>query len=354
MNLKFKVLVTGSAGFIGMHTVQYLAQKGYELTGLDSINDYYDKSLKYARLSETGIDCDAIRYGQMLKSSKLPSYQFVQLDLTDKEGMSRLFEDEKFDIVCHLAAQAGVRYSLENPDSYIESNIVGFMNILECCRKHRIKHLVYASSSSVYGLIDEMPLSPQMPANHPVSLYAATKKSNEMMAHSYSHLYALPTTGLRFFTVYGPYGRPDMSPFIFTKAILKGEPLKVFNGGDMMRDFTFIDDIVVGISNALETIPVGDPCWKSDTATSTAPFTIYNIGASKPVKLIDFISTLEAALGKKAQKAMLPMQPGDVKETFADMSKTQMDLNYMPQVSVKDGVERFVEWYAAYYEGGTH
>ena len=349
-----RVLVTGSAGFIGMHTVLYLARQNYKLTGLDSINDYYDQSLKYSRLSDTGIDSNAIHYGQMLNSATLTSYQFVQLDLTDKTGMSQLFENEQFDIVCHLAAQAGVRYSLENPDSYIDSNIVGFMNILECCRKHCVKHLVYASSSSVYGLIDEMPLTPQMAANHPVSLYAATKKSNEMMAHAYSHLYGLPTTGLRFFTVYGPFGRPDMSPFIFAKAILKGEPLKVFNSGDMMRDFTYIDDIVAGISNALQTIPIGNNSWKNDAATSSAPFRIYNVGASNPVKLIDFITTLESAIGKKAIKEMMPMQAGDVKATYADVSDTQTDLNYLPQVSLKDGIARFVEWYLHYYQGDTH
>ncbi len=324
-----KILVTGAAGFIGMHTILTLVKQQHVITGIDNINAYYDVELKHARLKECGIESD---YNKKTVSNRYNNYTFIKGDISDKNFLENLFREEKFDVVCHLAAQAGVRYSIINPHAYIESNISGFLNILECCRHFQPRHLVYASSSSVYGLSETMPLTTGMPANSPVSLYAATKKSNELMAHAYSHLYHIPTTGLRFFTVYGPWGRPDMAPFIFTKAIVNEQPVKIFNNGNMKRDFTYIDDIVNGVCAVLNTPPKKD-------------FSVYNIGASAPVALIDFISEIEKAAGKTAIKELHAMQPGDVVETYADVSEFARDYNYQPAVGIEEGVAHFVKWY---------
>ncbi len=348
-----KILVTGTAGFIGFHTVNRLIAEGYEVVGLDSINDYYDINLKYARLESSGIKREAISYNRMVQSSAYPEYRFVKLNLEDKENLIRLFQNEKFDLVCNLAAQAGVRYSLINPDAYIQSNIVGFMNILVGCRHNKIRHLIYASSSSVYGLNEKIPFSENDNVDHPISLYAATKKSNELMAHTYSYLYGLPTTGLRFFTVYGPWGRPDMALFIFTRSILEGKPVQVFNNGEMERDFTYIDDIVDGIFRIIsDNPPKGNESWNGeqpDPSTSQAPYRVYNIGNSKPVKLMDFIKAIEETTGKKANIEMQPMQPGDVKKTWADVSKLKHEHGYQPNYIVKEGIRKFIEWYLKYY-----
>lgn len=346
-----KILITGTAGFIGFHLAKALLERGDEVVGIDNINDYYDVDLKYSRLSETGISREDINWNKLVQSSSFKNYQFVQLDLADRVNLERLFTEQKFDTVINLAAQAGVRYSLENPQAYIDANITGFINILECCRYHKIKHLVYASSSSVYGNNSKMPLSTSDSVDHPISLYAATKKSNELMAHTYSHLFGIPTTGLRFFTVYGPYGRPDMALFLFTKAILAGEPIQVFNNGEMKRDFTYVADIVGGITRVLDHPPLPDSINLEDPSVSkTAPYKIYNIGNSSPVLLMDFIEAIETKLGIKAKKEMLPMQPGDVPMTWADTTDLQADLNYRPDTPIKEGVGRFIDWYKSYYK----
>src|SRR5512136_281212 len=307
-----RILVTGTAGFIGSFVAVRLAERGDEVVGIDNINAYYDVELKYGRLERDGLDRRKAEAGEWVKSVKYSTYRFKRLNLEDRQGIQALFEKEKFDAVCHLAAQAGVRYSLINPYSYVDANIAGFMNILEGCRHHKIKHLVYASSSSVYGLNEKYPFSVHDKVDHPISLYAATKKANELMAHTYGHLYGTPTTGLRFFTVYGPWGRPDMALFLFTKAILEGKPIDVFNHGKMKRDFTSIDDIVTGVVKVLDKPPTGDPQWSGkdpDPSRSQAPYRLYNIGNNSPVQLMEFIEAIEKALGKKAKKNFLAMQP---------------------------------------------
>ncbi len=347
-----KILVTGTAGFIGFHLAKKLLDRGDEVVGLDNINDYYDVNLKYGRLEELGIKRDSVRDGEIVISSKYDKHKFIKLDLSDRAGMEKLFEEEKFDAVCNLAAQAGVRYSLENPHAYISSNVVGFMNILECCRHNDVKNLSYASSSSVYGLNKSQPFKTSDHTDHPVSLYAATKKSNEMMAHTYSHLYSVQTTGLRFFTVYGPWGRPDMAPMLFTDAILNDRAIKVFNHGDMSRDFTYVGDIVEGVINVIDNPAKSDEKWDAlnpDPSSSKAPYKIYNIGNNKPVKLMEFISTLEKKLGQEAKKEMLPMQPGDVQSTYADVKSLIDDMGYKPDTSIDKGVEEFVKWYKKFY-----
>ncbi len=347
-----KILVTGAAGFIGFHLVKKLVTENHEIVGLDCINEYYDVNLKYGRLAESGISKQDISGNKLLKSSTFNNYRFIQLGLEDREQLYRLFETEKFDKVINLAAQAGVRYSLENPHSYIDSNIYGFLNILEACRHYGVQHLIYASSSSVYGLNEKMPFSAQHNVDHPISIYAATKKSNELMAHSYSYLFNLPTTGLRFFTVYGPWGRPDMALFLFTSAILRNEPINLFNNGDMLRDFTYVDDIVNGIDRIKDKTPSPDTNWSGnepDPSKSKAPYQIYNIGNNHPVKLLDFIGALEKTLGQKAIKNMMPMQPGDVPATFADVSGLVNDFDYKPDTDYQEGIRRFVKWYRNFY-----
>ena len=348
-----KILVTGSAGFIGFHFVNRLIADNHEVIGLDSINDYYDVNLKYARLKDAGIQKEEIVYNKLIISKKYPGYRFIQLQLEDEINLLSLFADEKFDRVCNLAAQAGVRYSLINPKAYINSNIVGFLNILEGCRHYKVGHLVYASSSSVYGLNEKMPFSVKDNVDHPVSLYAASKKSNELMAHAYSHLYKLPATGLRFFTVYGPWGRPDMALFIFTKAILEGKPIEVYNNGLMERDFTYVDDIIEGMRIIIQGVPEGNESWTGmnpDPSSSRAPYRIYNIGNNNPVKLMDFIEAIENVTGKKAIKKMLPIQPGDVEKTWADIDALVEDFNYKPNTSVIAGIENFVKWFINYHD----
>ncbi len=347
-----KILVTGTAGFIGFHLAARFLARGDQVIGLDSINDYYDQSVKYGRLKEHGIDKENIKYGTLLKSSKYDNYSFIQLNLEDREALLELFKREKFDKVVNLAAQAGVRYSIENPFAYIDSNINGFINILEGCRHNDVKHLAYASSSSVYGLNEQMPFSTSSNVDHPMSLYAATKKSNELMAHTYSHLYGLPTTGLRFFTVYGPWGRPDMALFLFTKAALEGKPIDVFNNGDMLRDFTYVDDIVEGIVRVTDNPPKGNQKWSGknpDPSSSSAPYKVYNIGNNNPVKLMDFITAIENALGKKIEKNLMPLQPGDVPATYADVDDLVKDLHYKPETPVQDGIDKFVAWYRDFF-----
>ena len=348
-----KILVTGTAGFIGFHLAKRLLERGDEVVGIDSINDYYDTGLKYGRLSETGVPWEKIRYGSPVHSSTQPNHTFIQLKLEDRDALLNIFKQHRFDCVCHLAAQAGVRYSLTNPHAYIDSNITGFINILEACRHNPVGHLTYASSSSVYGLNQSMPFSTHHTVDHPVSLYAASKKANELMAHCYSHLYGIPTTGLRFFTVYGPWGRPDMALFIFTKAILEGRPIDVFNNGRMQRDFTYVDDIVEGVVRIIDRPPQGNAGWDSanpDPSSSTAPYKVYNIGNSSPVRLLDFIEAIEDELGKKAQKNMLPLQPGDVEATWADVDDLMADTGYRPATPVKEGIRRFVAWYKDFYK----
>jgi len=344
-----KILITGTAGFIGFHLAKKLLERGDTVIGIDNINDYYDVNLKYARLEETGITWEAEIWYQKIRSNKYPGYSFIRMNLEDREEMNRLFKQEKFDKVCNLAAQAGVRYSLENPHAYISSNIVGFINILEASRNNHIQHLVYASSSSVYGNNTKMPLNTTDSVDHPISLYAATKKSNELMAHTYSHLFGIPTTGLRFFTVYGPWGRPDMALFLFTKAILEDKPVKVFNNGNMVRDFTYIDDIVEGIIRVIDKpsrpVAAGIP---DASCSNTAPWKVYNIGNSSPVELMEYISAIEQALGKTAIKEYMPMQPGDVTRTEADVTDLAEDIGYKPATPVMKGVESFVEWYERY------
>jgi len=348
-----KILITGTAGFIGFHLANRLIERGNEVIGLDAINDYYDINLKYGRLSLTGINKDEITYNKLVKSTKHNNYRFIQMNLEDRENINRLFEEEKFDKVCNLAAQAGVRYSLTNPHAYIESNIIGFLNILEACRHNQVKHLAYASSSSVYGLNESQPFSTSQNVDHPISLYAASKKSNELMAHTYSQLFGIPTTGLRFFTVYGPWGRPDMALFLFTKAILAGKPIDVFNNGDMKRDFTYVADIVEGITRVIDNPPAGDPLWSGmnpDSSGSIAPYKVYNIGNSNPVRLLDFIGAIEHELGIVAEKNLLPMQAGDVPATWADVSDLEKTLGYKPQTTVQEGINRFIKWYREFYK----
>ncbi len=332
-----KFLVTGAAGFIGFHTCKRLLEAGHEVVGLDNMNDYYDVNLKQARLD-------------LLQS---PLFSFHKIDLADREGIARLFANEKFNRVIHLAAQAGVRYSLENPFAYADANLIGYLNILEGCRHNNVEHLLYASSSSVYGLNRKMPFSTDDSVDHPVSLYAATKKANELMAHTYSHLYGIPTTGLRFFTVYGPWGRPDMALFKFTKAMLEGKPIDVYNYGKMKRDFTYIDDIVEAIVRMQDIIPQPNPEWTVETgssADSSAPYRVYNIGNSSPVELMDYITALEEAMGMVAEKNMMPIQPGDVLETSADTKPLYDAVGFRPQTTVRQGVKNFVDWYKAYYK----
>lgn len=348
-----KILITGTAGFIGFHLAEKLLKRGDQIVGLDSINDYYDVNVKYGRLQRTGIAKEDIQYNQLIQSTVYPNYQFIQLNLEDKENLNELFESQKFDKVINLAAQAGVRYSLTNPEAYIDANIVGFINLLECCRHHEIKHLTYASSSSVYGLNEAQPFSTKDNVDHPVSLYAATKKSNELMAHTYSHLFKIPTTGLRFFTVYGPWGRPDMALFLFTKAMVENRPIDVFNFGEMQRDFTYIDDIVEGVTRVNDNPPTENPNWdpnSDDASISSAPYKVYNIGNNNPVKLMDFIAALEKKLGKTAQKNMLPIQAGDVPSTYADVADLIRDLDYKPETSIEEGIDQFVDWYLEFFE----
>ena len=337
-----KILITGTAGFIGFHLAKELLQQDATVVGIDNINNYYDVELKYARLEETGIYRRAEKWYNPVKSSKFENYTFIRMNLEDRNELNELFEKEKFDVVCNLAAQAGVRYSIDNPHAYISSNIVGFMNILEACRNFNVKHLVYASSSSVYGNSKKMPLSVTDTVDNPVSLYAATKKSNELMAHTYSSLYKLPTTGLRFFTVYGPWGRPDMAPILFADAITNNKPIKVFNNGDLQRDFTYIDDIVTGLVKIITTKP------NTEESEQKIPYSIHNIGNGNPVKLMEFIETIENALGEKATKQLLPMQPGDVYKTFADVVSLKEKYNYSPNTPLKKGVESFIKWYKSY------
>ncbi|CAA6800857.1 MAG: dTDP-glucose 4,6-dehydratase (EC [uncultured Sulfurovum sp.] len=325
-----KILVTGTAGFIGYHLAKKLLERGDEVLGLDNINDYYDVNLKYARLNELGIDRDELEKNKIVSSSIYPKHKFIKANLEDAETMNKLFEAEKFDAVCNLAAQAGVRYSIENPHAYIQSNVVGFMNILEACRNYDVKNLSYASSSSVYGLNKSQPFKTTDKTDTPVSLYAATKKSNELMAHTYSHLYNIQTTGLRFFTVYGPWGRPDMAPMLFTDAISNDRAINVFNHGKMSRDFTYIDDIVEGIIKVID---------------NPSDFAVYNIGNNAPLSLMEFIETLENALGKKAKKNYMPMQDGDVVSTYADVSGLMNDFGYKPETKLVDGIGEFVKWY---------
>jgi len=344
-----KILVTGSAGFIGFHLVNKLLQDGNTVVGIDNINDYYDVELKYSRLKQCGISRNAEQWHSPEQSSTFPGYKFIRMNLEDREKLNKLFEIERFDAICNLAAQAGVRYSLENPHAYISSNVVGFMNILEACRYNKIQHLVYASSSSVYGNSDKMPLSVTDAVDNPISLYAATKKSNELMAHTYSHLFNIRTTGLRFFTVYGPWGRPDMAPILFANAISNNIAIKVFNNGNLERDFTYIDDIVEGIVRVIySTIPGNQQ--PATGSHQSIPYSIYNIGNGNPVKLLDFIETMEAALGKKAIKDFLPMQPGDVYKTFADINALKNDFGYEPNTSVQRGIGEFVKWFKEYYQ----
>ncbi|WP_215222957.1 NAD-dependent epimerase [Echinicola shivajiensis] len=340
-----KFLVTGAAGFIGHALAKRLLNEGHEVVGLDSINDYYDVNLKYGRLKDLNLDIIQVKRdnGEAIKSSS--GFSFYKMKLEDYDGLMQLFEKEKFDVVVNLAAQAGVRYSIENPKAYIDANIVGFINILEACRHFPVKHLIYASSSSVYGANKKIPFSTSDNVDHPVSLYAATKKSNELMAHTYSHLYGIPTTGLRFFTVYGPWGRPDMAMFLFTDAIVKGKPLKVFNQGKMQRDFTYIDDIVEGVYR----VSLKAPEAVTDSGFSKAPYKIYNIGNSKSVNLMDFIRAIENDLGKKAVLDMQPMQAGDVPRTYADVSDLANDTGYQPNTAIEQGVASFVSWYKDYY-----
>ena len=331
------ILVTGAAGFIGFHLCQALLRRGETVVGIDNLNSYYDPALKQGRLE------------RLLPQG---NFEFVRLDLADREGMADLFARVRPRRVVHLAAQAGVRYSLENPMAYVDSNLVGFATVLEGCRHQGVEHLVYGSSSSVYGANTKMPFAVGDTVDHPVSLYAATKKANELMAHSYSHLYGLPTTGLRFFTVYGPWGRPDMAYFLFTKAILAGEPIKVFNQGQMKRDFTYVDDVVEGVVRVLDRVPTVDPDWsgdRPDPASSRAPYRVYNIGNHQPVELLRLIETLEACLGRSAVKVLLPMQAGDVVATYADVAELMTAVGFRPETAIEEGVARFVEWYRGFY-----
>lgn len=333
-----KILVTGSAGFIGFHLCKRLIEDGNEVIGIDNLNTYYDVNLKYNRLKQ-------------LKARE--GFRFIKLDIADRSGIAKLFSEDKFEVVVNLAAQAGVRYSMENPHAYVDSNLVGFVNIIEGCRRSQVKHLIFASSSSVYGANTKIPFSVHDNVDHPVSLYAATKKANELLSHTYSHLYQLPCTGLRFFTVYGPWGRPDMALFLFTKAILEDMPIDVFNYGKMCRDFTYIDDIVEGIVGVADKIPQSNPKWSGnspDPGTSCVPYRIFNIGNNNPVELMRFIEVLEETLGKKAKKNFLPMQPGDIPASYADIDDLSRYIGFKPKTSIEDGIRKFVEWYKWYYD----
>lgn len=347
-----KILITGTAGFIGFHLAKRLVKESYQVVGLDNINDYYSVDLKYDRLAELGIFREKIADGELTESLYHKNLQFIKTDLENRAAIMQLFSEQKFDVVINLAAQAGVRYSLKDPYRYIESNIKGFLNILEGARHHSIKHLIYASSSSVYGANTNMPFSTSDNVDHPMSLYAASKKSNELMAHTYSNLFDIPTTGLRFFTVYGPWGRPDMALFLFAKAMLNGEPIDVFNYGKMERDFTYIGDIIEGILRLIPKMPASDMSWTGDhpnPSTSFAPYRIFNIGNNNPVKLMDFIQEIEKQLDIQAQKKMLPMQPGDVPKTWADVEDLYRYIDFQPQVSIKEGIQNFIEWFKSYY-----
>jgi UDP-glucuronate 4-epimerase len=335
-----KILVTGAAGFIGFHLVNALVAEGHQVVGMDNINDYYDVNLKYARLEALGVKRSAAeQWKENAISSIFDNFSFQRLGLEDKQGLENLFSTYQFDVVCNLAAQAGVRYSLENPDAYVDSNLVGFVNILECCRYHKIEHLVYASSSSVYGTNTKIPFSTEDNVDHPISLYAATKKSNELMAHTYSHLFNLPTTGLRFFTVYGPWGRPDMALFLFTEAIIQGKDLNVYNHGNMERDFTYVADIVEGVKRIIEKPKSQENVYK-----------VYNIGNNNSVRLMDFIGEIESQVGKKGNKVFMDIQPGDVAKTWADVQDLIRDYDYQPNTPVKSGIADFVKWYKEFYQ----
>lgn len=347
-----KILLTGAAGFIGSAVCRRLIDRGDTVVGLDNINDYYDPEIKYGRLAALGIARNDVDWYRFAVSSTDPRFSFIRMNLEDAQAMRMLFANGAFDAVINLAAQAGVRYSITNPQAYIESNVDGFINILEGCRHNAVRHLVYASSSSVYGLNGKVPFSEHDGIAHPVSLYAATKKSNELMAHAYSRLYGIPTTGLRFFTVYGPWGRPDMSPFLFIDAILHDRPIKVFNNGDMLRDFTYIDDIVEGVVRITDVIPQGNPDWDEthpDPATSPAPYRIYNIGNQHPTRLMDYIACIEKATGRTARKDFLPMQPGDVYQTYADSSALAEATGFRPATPLQQGIDRTVQWFKQFY-----
>lgn len=338
-----KILVTGAAGFIGSYAVKALLAHGHEVVGLDAINSYYDVRLKYARLADAGIECARIEEKRRVTSHRFAHYHFVKLDLTDRTGLAGLFETEQFEVVINLAAQAGVRYSIDNPYAYIESNVMGFLNILENCRHHPVRHLVFSSSSSVYGANEKVPYAEDDQVDTPMSLYAATKKSDELMAYAYSQLYGIPVTGVRFFTVYGPWGRPDMAPYLFMDAVMKGEPIQVFNHGEMHRDFTYIDDIIEGLMKIVDC-----PCAEA------VPYRIYNIGHSAPVDLLRFISIIEQTTGKRVEKQLRPMQPGDVVCTYADTSRLQRDFGYRPTTTIEEGIRRFYEWYVEYHRPCTY
>jgi len=348
------ILVTGSAGFIGFHLVKELLLSGYDVIGLDNLNDYYNVELKFGRLKELGIAPQKIKYNHYINSEKYDSHNFIKIDLNDKDNIEKLFATNNIKMVINLAAQTGVRFSLVNPHSYTESNITGFLNVLENCRHYKIEHLVFASSSSVYGLNQAMPYSPNANVDHPVSLYAATKKANELMAHSYSYLFNIPVTGLRFFTVYGEWGRPDMSYFLFAKAIYEGKALKVYNNGEMERDFTYVGDVVNGIIQVMDNPPQKNSQWTSNSpespSSSIAPYKLYNLGNNKPVKLLDFIRTIEKSIGVKANLNFLPMQPGDVVKTWADITDLKNDFDYKPETSVNIGIPKFINWFKKYYK----
>lgn len=352
MNNRKKILITGTAGFIGYHLAEKLVQHNYEVIGFDSINDYYSIDLKYGRLGEHGIKRENVIENELVRSERFENYSFIKANLENKEVVNQLFAEQKFDHVVNLAAQPGVRYSLENPDAYISSNITGFLNLLEACRHFTPEHFVFASSSSVYGLNQKIPFSTSDNVDHPISMYAATKKSNELMAHTYSHLFGIPSTGLRFFTVYGPWGRPDMALFMFTKNILAGKPIKVFNHGNMSRDFTYVGDIVESISRIITKSPIPNSEWKGvapDPSSSSAPYKIFNIGNNSPVKLLDMVNELEKILGVEAIKELTEIQPGDVEKTFADVNDLISITGYKPSTPLKEGIKAFVDWYKQFY-----
>jgi UDP-glucuronate 4-epimerase len=352
-----KILVTGTAGFIGYHLAERLLKEDHEVVGLDCINDYYEINLKFDRLKNHGIAKDQIEWDQPVQSTVYPGYRFVRMQLENEEAIDQLFQKEKFDVVVNLAAQAGVRYSLTNPRAYLQSNINGFLNILEACRHNPVKHLVYASSSSVYGLNQDVPFSVDQHTDHPISLYAASKKSNELMAHTYANLFGLPSSGLRFFTVYGPWGRPDMALFIFTKAILNNEPFSVFNNGDMSRDFTYVDDIVESITRLVPKPPKANPNYDHNNPTpagSSSPYQVFNIGNNGPVALMEFITTIEKKLGKEGKKNFEPLQAGDVQRTYADVQSLFDYVDFKPGTSIEHGIDAFVDWYTSYYGKTSH